>query len=283
MGQGAALTPRCGVYVPTYGEFADPGKLIELGCLAAERGWDGFFLWDHIIIDRDHAVGVCDAWPVLGALAHVTSGIQLGPLITPLARREVGKVAHEVATLDQLSGGRMILGVGLGIDNDYSAFGHPTDLRWRAATVDAGIEALRGLWSGEPVSQDGDVVLDRASVLPRPVQAPLPIWTAIRWPGSGAQGPIRRAARAQGVFPVLPKWQPPDAVLSPEDVASLVAVLGSDLPAGYVVAHGGCSTGPETLAPYAEAGMNYWLEAFHPKSHTLEEAFARVEAGPPRG
>ena len=220
---------------------------------------------------------MCDAWPVLGALAHLTraSGMQLGPLITPLARREVGKVAHEVATLDQLSGGRMVLGVGLGIDTDYEAFGYPTDLRWRAERVDAGIEAIRELWSGT-----GATV-----VLPRPVQDPLPIWAAIRWPGTGAQGPLRRAVRAEGVFPVLSQWQPPEKVLTPEDLASLVSALryasGGPLPDGYVVAHGGCSEGVD-LAAYVQVGMNYWLESFHPKSHTLDEAFARVEAGPPR-
>jgi alkanesulfonate monooxygenase SsuD/methylene tetrahydromethanopterin reductase-like flavin-dependent oxidoreductase (luciferase family) len=189
-----------------------------------------------------------------------------------------------MATLDRLSGGRMVLGAGLGIDPDFAAFGHPADLRWRAARLDASIDAIQELWTGEPVSRSGEVVLERASVLPRPVQDPLPIWTAIRWPGS-ARGPIRRAVRAQGVFPVLPRWQPPEKVLSPDDVASLVAALrdeaGGELPANYVVAHGGGSTGPETLEPYVVAGMTYWLESFHPLSHTLDDAFVRVGAGPP--
>ena len=217
--------------------------------------------------------------------------MQLGPLVTPLARRHVGKVAHEIATLDHLSGGRMVLGVGLGIDNDYAAFAEPAGLRWRASRLDSGLDALAALWTGRPVSQSGAVVLDRASVLPRPVQDPLPVWTAIRWPG-GARGPIRRAARTQGVFPVLTDWRPPQHVVSPGDLHALVTAVreaaGGELAPGYVVAHGGGTSGagaPDDIAlveGYRDAGMTYWLESFHPASHTVDEAYARIEAGPPR-
>ena len=82
--------------------------------MAEQAGWDGLFLWDHLLFEVD--VPFVDAWIALAAIAAATERIRLGPLVTPLPRRRPWKVARESVTLDHLSGGRLVLGVGLGID-----------------------------------------------------------------------------------------------------------------------------------------------------------------------
>src|ERR1700712_4365751 len=106
---------RRGVFVAPFDELADPRQLAELAVRAQDRGWDGFFLWDHIRYSAPtHAV--LDPWVALGAIAMVTEYLTIGPLVTPLPRRRIPKLARETATLDLLSGGRLVLGVGIGSD-----------------------------------------------------------------------------------------------------------------------------------------------------------------------
>jgi hypothetical protein len=106
---------RRGLYVAPFDELAEPRTLIALAVEAEEHGWDGFFLWDHILY-RPPVRAVADPWVGLSAIAAHTEHLRVGPLVTPLSRRRVHKVARETATLDRLSRGRLILGVGLGSD-----------------------------------------------------------------------------------------------------------------------------------------------------------------------
>src|SRR5690242_5321206 len=95
-----------GVSIPNFGATADPHTLVELARDAEAAGWDGFFLWDHMLFDD---LPVVDAWVTLGAIAVSTARIRIGTLITPLARRRPLKVARETVTLDRLSHGRVLL------------------------------------------------------------------------------------------------------------------------------------------------------------------------------
>src|SRR4051794_2287152 len=110
------------VYLPPFDSFGDVHVLVELAVAAEEAGWDGFFTWDHIQFAEP--VPFADAWIALSAIAVATSRIRFGPLVTPLARRRPWKVARESVTLDHLSNGRLVLGVGLGIDfwGEFSSF-----------------------------------------------------------------------------------------------------------------------------------------------------------------
>jgi hypothetical protein len=96
-----------------FGELADPRILAGLAVAAEERGWDGFFVWDHIVY-RAPVRAVADPWVALAAVSCATSSLRIGPLVSPLARRRVHKVARETVTLDLLSSRRLTLGVGLG-------------------------------------------------------------------------------------------------------------------------------------------------------------------------
>jgi alkanesulfonate monooxygenase SsuD/methylene tetrahydromethanopterin reductase-like flavin-dependent oxidoreductase (luciferase family) len=110
---------RSGLFFPLFDDLADPMLVARLSAEAEEAGWDGVFVWDHIRW-REPVVDVADPWITLAAIASTTQAIRIGPMVTPLARRRPAKVARETATLDRLSEGRLIMGVGLGSDR----FGH---------------------------------------------------------------------------------------------------------------------------------------------------------------
>ena len=181
---------RRGIFVAPFDELADPRRLAALAARAEARGWDGVFLWDHVSYDAP-VRAVLDPWVALAAIATATERVVLGPLVTPLARRRVQKLARETATLDLLSGGRLVLGAGLGGDRggELSAWGEEEDPRARAALLDDGLARLDELWAG--------------GFEPRPVVSParprIPVWLAARWPN---RRPVARAARWDGVFPI---------------------------------------------------------------------------------
>ena len=108
----------------------------------------------------------------LAAAAMATSQIGLGPMATPLPRRRVIKLARETVTLDRLSRGRPILGLGTGgdIGREYSAFGDLVDARQRGQALDEGTAILTSLWAGETVTHHGVVIADDVRAIPGPVQ-----------------------------------------------------------------------------------------------------------------
>jgi len=176
-----------GLFIAPFDELVDPRLLADLAVRAEARGWDGIFLWDHVTY-RAPVRSVADPWVALSAIACATRTLRLGPLVTPLSRRRVHKLARETVTLDRLSGGRLILGVGLGSDStgELEPFGEVVNPRERARLLDQGLERLTEYWNGE--------------FSPRPVQQPrIPIWVAARWPH---RRPLRRAARWDGLFPI---------------------------------------------------------------------------------
>ena len=94
---------------------------------------------------------------LLTAAALATERLRLGPLVTPVARRRPQQLARQVSTLDNLSGGRVIFGAGLGgpIEDEYGSFGEPTDPRLLAELLDEGLDLLGRYWSGEAVTHEG--------------------------------------------------------------------------------------------------------------------------------
>ena len=172
--------------VPPFGELADPRVLAELAVAAEERGWDGFFVWDHIL-HRSPAKAIADPWVAMAAIACATNALRIGPMVTPLSRRRVHKLARETVTLDILSSGRLTLGVGLGSarNGEFEPFGEVTDPRERAQLLDKGLADLARYWSGD--------------FEPAPVQRPrIPVWVGGEWP---YRRPLERALRWDGYFP----------------------------------------------------------------------------------
>jgi hypothetical protein len=193
---------RFGLHLPNFEVGGDPHALADLAAQAEAAGWDGFFLWDHILGDPAWRTPMLDPWIALAAVASATSRLRLGALVTAVPRRRPWQLARETATLDLLSGGRLVVGVGLGNPPgaEFEHFGEDGDARRRARRLDEGLVILNGLWSGEPFGFNGEEYRMRETVfLPTPVQRPRPpIWVAAHWP---ARAPLRRAARWDGVFP----------------------------------------------------------------------------------
>jgi alkanesulfonate monooxygenase SsuD/methylene tetrahydromethanopterin reductase-like flavin-dependent oxidoreductase (luciferase family) len=276
----AENTVRCGVYLPPFGPFGDPAVLVDLAVRAEAAGWDGVFLWDHLVAG---AMPIADPWTSLAAIAQATRHVLLGPTVTPLPRRRPWVVARHASTVSRLSGGRLILGAGLGSDEsgDFSRFGEPVDLRTRSAMLRDGLDVVRAIWSGQPGRHDGphyQVALDAAP----PEPYPIPIWMAS---SGGHPAVLRRAASCDGIFP-----NPAGHTLTPDEVADTRAALHrAGLPAGrpfdVAIAGNASPAWPEPptvdLSGLAEAGMTWWLESlihFDP----LELSLEIVDAGPPR-
>jgi alkanesulfonate monooxygenase SsuD/methylene tetrahydromethanopterin reductase-like flavin-dependent oxidoreductase (luciferase family) len=144
---------KFGIYLPNFGPFGDARVLADLAREAENAGWDGFFIWDHIAGGN---LPIVDPWVALAAIAIATRKIRIGTTVTPLPRRRPWKVAREAVSIDHLSGGRLTLGVGIGLgDAEWAHLGEETDLKKRGAMLDEGLSVLIGLWSGEPFSYAG--------------------------------------------------------------------------------------------------------------------------------
>jgi alkanesulfonate monooxygenase SsuD/methylene tetrahydromethanopterin reductase-like flavin-dependent oxidoreductase (luciferase family) len=186
--------------VSTADTYADPRLLADLAAEAEEAGWDGFFVWDAVFA-RPPQVPMANPWVALSAIATQTRRIRIGAMVTPLARRRPWQVARETVSLDHLSKGRLIFGVGLGYQAlDFEAFGEEADPKVRGEKLDEGLEVLARLWTGNPVTFQGKhYQVKDVKFLPKPLQTPrIPIWVAGYWPN---RRPFRRAAQWEGVLP----------------------------------------------------------------------------------
>jgi alkanesulfonate monooxygenase SsuD/methylene tetrahydromethanopterin reductase-like flavin-dependent oxidoreductase (luciferase family) len=243
-----------GIFLPPFDELVEPRTLAELAAQAEESGWDGFFLWDQITY-RPPTEAVADPWIALSAIACSTEKLRIGPLVTPLARRRVQKVARETVTLDHLSQGRLTLGVGLGGDDngEFEPFGDPGDPKERARILDQGLEQLSDYWAGE--------------FKPLPVQQPrIPVWVAGRWPN---RRPLRRATRWDGFFPI--------DLTGPDDLATFATELaelrtGDDTPFDLIAE---MDPGDDP-GPWESAGATWVLTSFDvlPEVGAVREAIA---------
>ena len=150
-GSAAAAGLRYGVCVPNLGEFADPRQVAVLARRAEEAGWDGFFVWDHVVFPYGPGLEVADPWVLLTVVAMATERIRFGPLVTAVARRRPGTLARQTTSLDRLSGGRLVFGAGLGftLAAEFGTWGEPVQPRTVAQRLDEGLAVLAGLWSGE--------------------------------------------------------------------------------------------------------------------------------------
>jgi alkanesulfonate monooxygenase SsuD/methylene tetrahydromethanopterin reductase-like flavin-dependent oxidoreductase (luciferase family) len=273
---------RFALNTPNFGIYFDPRLMAELAHEAEAAGWDGFFLWDHI--GGAWEVPVADPWVQLAAMAMTTERIRLGTLVTPLPRRRPWKVARETVTLDHLSRGRLIVGVGIGSDSglEYSTFGESPDDKLHGAMLDEGLAVLTRLWSGEPFSYEGaHYHLTNARFLPPPVQQPRPpIWVAAIWPH---QRPLRRAAQWDGVCPIGANGE-----ATPDEIRAMLAYIHEHRTATtpFDMVFGGRAYAlPPTeraarLREYADAGVTWWEEGFD-WTNTLDEVRAVIRQGPP--
>jgi probable F420-dependent oxidoreductase len=261
-----------GICLANIGSYSDPRVSVRVAEAAEAAGWDGVFSWDHLAFIWE--APAADPWITLAAIAGATSRVRIGTAVTPVARRRPHVLAHELATLDRLSGGRVIFGAGLGgSPREFGKFGEPTDPKVRAEMLDEGLEVMQKLWSGEEVTHRGThYTVDAVTFDPTPVQERIPIWIGGNRPAS-----LRRAARWDGWL--ADSADPTGMTLSADDVARNIERIGRD--DGFEVAVLGQSDRGDASA-YERAGATWWLENVHDMRGTIDEVLALVGAGPPK-
>ncbi len=264
----------------------DARTAAELAQTAEHAGWDGFFVWE--------PVWGIDAWVSLTAAAMRTERIRLGTMLSPMSRMRPWKLAGEAATLDNLSGGRVIISVGLGaIDTGFAAFGEETDRRTRAELLDEGLEIMTGLWQGQPFSYEGQHYhIEPTDFMPPPppVQQPrIPIWVVGAWPRPKS---MRRALKYDGLLPMVFDAEGRPKQAAPADVIQMRATIAvnreASTPFDIVVEGVTPSDAPEKasaiIGEWAEAGATWWIESMWGENSmpTLDAVRQRVAQGPPR-
>jgi alkanesulfonate monooxygenase SsuD/methylene tetrahydromethanopterin reductase-like flavin-dependent oxidoreductase (luciferase family) len=262
-----------GICLANIGSYSDPRVAVEVAVEAEERGWEAVFVWDHLAFVWGPPAA--DPWVTLAAIATRTERIRIGTAVTPLARRRPHVLAQQVATLDVLSGGRVIFGAGLGGSaSEFGKFGEPTDPQVRAEMLDEGLGLLRALWAGEGVKHRGvHYTVDGVTLAPTPAQDRVPIWI-----GGNRAPSLRRASRWDGW--VADSVAPTGKALTPDDVVHSIAAIGRG-DDGFDVAVLGESDQSDP-ASYAGAGATWWLENVHDRRGTLKEMTGLVRSGPSR-
>jgi alkanesulfonate monooxygenase SsuD/methylene tetrahydromethanopterin reductase-like flavin-dependent oxidoreductase (luciferase family) len=278
--------------IPTTCPTGDFRVLVELAVLAEEAGWDAIFLEDYITHWHAKDAPTCDPWVLLSAIAQHTTRVRLGMSVTPLPRRRPWKVAREAVTLDHLSNGRFVLGVGLGDVREpgFAQVGEVVDTRQRAHMLDEALDILVGLWSGESFSYSGEhYQVKELTFLPKPVQQPrIPIWVGASLPH---KGPVRRAARWDGIlaYKYTPdgSWQD----LTPQEVRALKAEIESQRTssAPFEISLGGRQRALDweqerrLMKELAEAGGTAWMEYLEPGMLAdMQACIKHVKQGPLR-
>ena len=279
--------------IPNFGDFADVRTVAKVAAEAEAAGWDALFVWDHVVHDKQRRAGqpFGDPWMLLTAAALATTRLRLGTLVTPVPRRRPEQLARQVATLDVLSGGRVVFGAGLGgpIEDEFGSFGDTTDPAVLAERLDEGLELLSRYWSGETVDHQGrHYTVRQVRLLPATVQRPRPpVWIAGYWPN---RRPMRRAARWDGAAPLFENARHGQAP-SVDDVRDLAGYIarqrGDRAGDPFDIVVGGASdpsSAGDLSGPLEEAGATWWDERqvqSNPDHHRAGAVLRRVAAGPP--
>lgn len=288
----APTSPRHGLVLPNPAVGDDAAAMVEYAVAAEAAGWDGVFLWDVLIspaapdalgaaADPEHFrperyEALIDPIITLAGIATRTERITLGTWIVPAARRQPWQMARDLATLDQLSHGRVLLGVGLGRRAEYDLFGEEWDPRKVARRYDEALELVTRFWSGERVTFHGEFFdVDDVALLPTPVQRPrIPIYVAAFWPN---RRPVRRAGRWDGLMPVVDP-DPDGANL--RDMLSYYREV-ADGPGGVFLPIDADAATADRVTRYGELGVTWLASDVISGQRSLEENLAAVRRGPP--
>lgn len=275
-----------------YGFVVDGWDLRTIGDLTEEAeaaGWDGLFISDAMAIAvKDFPdFDFFDPWVGLAVMATRSERLRIGTIITPVPRRRPWKLARETLSIDHLSNGRLILGVGLGAaehDGGFFKVGEPMELKVRAELLDEGLSVLTGLWTGKPFSFGGEhYQVNEMSMVPPPVQSPrIPIWVPGVWQKRKS---MERALRWDGIIPQ--KHKSMSRMTAPE-IRELKRYVDEHRPPGspFDIIAGGETVGSNRagavrkVRPFIKAGATWWLESKW--TFSSDELRQRIKQGPPR-
>jgi alkanesulfonate monooxygenase SsuD/methylene tetrahydromethanopterin reductase-like flavin-dependent oxidoreductase (luciferase family) len=238
---------RYGLVVSNIGSFSKPANILRLATAAEEAGWEALLLWDHLAWVWNGAPA--DPWVSLAAVATRTEHLRLGTAVTPVPRRRPQVLALQVATLDELSEGRALLGAGLGGNRrEFEEFGESFEPERRWQLLEEGLALVRELWAGPLGPRD------------------IPIWI-----GGNSHRARRLAAAYDGWIP--DSTTPSEMSMAPDEIR--LNGVGDVAVTGY--SHAGRR---ELHERYELAGATWWLESLHDRRGSYEEMLARVAAGP---
>lgn len=244
-----------GLNVINFWELGRPAMIQEIARRGEAAGWDGLFTWDHVLAHWDQEMAY-DPWILLASAACVTERLLLGTNVTPVPRRRPHDLANQVATLDELSGGRAVLGVGIGGDvEELRLLGEITDPVERGDLLDAGLEVIRQRWSRRI------------------------------WVGGNSGRARRRAARWHGWTTSLITDERGTLGVTPAAFAEqLATVLRSrDVKDPFDVVVEGYSNPSDgaMVREYADVGATWWCDSINGYRASIPDLLARVDAGPP--
>ena len=275
-----------------YGFVVDGWDIRSIGDLTEEAenaGWDGLFISDAIAVKAEGFpdFDFFDPWVGLAVMAMRSQRLRIGTMITPVPRRRPWKLARETLSIDHLSKGRLIFGVGLGAaehDGGFCRVGEPMELKARAQLLDEGLEILTGLWRGKPFSFNGEHYrVDEMTMLPATVQSPrIPIWVPGVWQKPKS---MERALRWDGIIPQKHKSM---SRMTASEIRELKRFVDEhrqpDTP--FDIIAGGETSGTNHAAavkkvrPFTKAGATWWLESKW--TFSFDEVRERIKQGPPR-
>lgn len=154
---------------------AEPAWWLESAVRLDQAGYDGIWSWDHLMGRTSPTDPTVEAWTMLAMAAARTERVTVGPFIANVMNRHPGMLARMASTLQIASGGRLILGMGIGGGPDeHTAYGKPyADIPQRVRHLTEAVATIRALWTGGPVSRDSDLYpLRGAASFPVPVRTP---------------------------------------------------------------------------------------------------------------
>ncbi|WP_425956531.1 LLM class flavin-dependent oxidoreductase [Xylanimonas sp. McL0601] len=259
------------------GSYGSPAQMVRLAREAEQHGWDGFFTWDGVSLDEPgmDSIPTYDPFAILAAVATATERLTLGALVFAPPRHRPWELAQSALTVDHLSGGRLVLPVGLGVTIDRaftSVHGQPSAMRDRAELLDDVLAWLERSWTGEPFTFEGEHVSTGTFRFPQPpVRGRIPVWPVAVWdPDRPPLKSLNRALRWDGMVPQVRGVDPEQGEASPEQLATLVS---------WIAAHHDATRGPfdivhqgrfsadrgkarEQATAVAEAGVTWWIESW---------------------
>ena len=265
---------QLGIHLPHIGRKAGPDSIRRAAIQAEELGFDDVWVSEHIIVPKDGgyppSANFWDPLLTLTWAAAVTRRVRLGTSVLVLPMRHPLPLAKELATLQNLSEGRLILGAGVGwLEAEFDALGVP--FKQRGRRMDEGIAMMRAVWSQDPVSFESQWIaakIDNMRAQPQPI-APIPIWI-----GGSSDAAVKRALRLDG-------WH--GSRVSPEQAASMVKRLraerpGPDFTISLRVSCSAQTVGGmrDTLRIYRDAGVQHVMTA--PEDRDIESYLTTAEA-----